>query len=172
MRLRRETLLAGALAVRIRHVGQDARWEADLSFDPTDDTRELLRMLALMIDTDRRRRASLPGPAGAVPLSVSVTLHRLIERRHSTGSLFAQDTNAGKVDDVVDRINRKFGLNKVYFASMQKALEHQAAPMRIPFSRIPDSAVEDEAGHDALWLQSFNRAKVLAEQAHRSKKSR
>lgn len=172
MRLRRETLLAGALAVRIRHVGQDARWEADLSFDPTDDTRELLRMLALMIDTDRRRRASLPGPAGAVPLSVSVTLHRLIERSHSTGSLFAQDANAGKVDDVVDRINRKFGLNKVYFASMQKALEHQAAPMRIPFSRIPDSDIENEAGHDALWLQSFNRAKVLAEQAHRSKKTR
>lgn len=62
---------------------------------------------------------------------------------------------------------------KVYFGSMQLALEHDAAPMRIPFNRIPDSSAENEstgagdASQNALWLQSLNRFKVLAEGEHR-----
>ena len=32
------------------------------------------------------------------------------------------------------------------FGVMQRALDHAAAPMRIPFSRIPDIAAEDESG--------------------------
>jgi DNA polymerase-4 len=58
---------------------------------------------------------------------------------------------------------------------MQLALEHDAAPMRIPFNRIPDTGSENEAthesdaSHDALWLQSLNRFKVLAEGEHRKR---
>jgi DNA polymerase-4 len=56
---------------------------------------------------------------------------------------------------------------------MQLALEHDAAPMRIPFNRIPDTQTENEAtpetdaSHNALWLQSLNRFKMLAEGEHR-----
>lgn len=175
MRLRKLDMLSGAMAVRIRYVGHDDRWEGDLSFEPTDDSRELLRMLTRMIDGPRRNARVLPGPANAVPLSVSVTLHRLIERTQSTGSLFASPATTRKVDAVIDRINAKFGYNKVYFGSMQAAIDHDAAPMRIPFNRIPDSASEnearkDDAEHHALWLQSLNRAKVLAEHAHRQER--
>ncbi len=172
MRLRRFDMLSGALAVRIRYIGHDERWEGDLNFDPTDDSRDLLRMLSQMIDGQRSQGRLLPGPARATPLSVSVTLYRLIERTQSSGSLFAPADETRKVDSVIDRINAKFGYNKVYFGSMQTALDHDAAPMRIPFNRIPDSASENEqrdndAQHHALWLQSLNRAKVLAEGAHR-----
>jgi len=153
--------------VRIRHVGHDLRWEADLAFDPTDDSRELLHLLGRMLD--RPRGQPLPGPAHATPLSVSVTLHRLIERTQSSGSLFAPNEDHRKVDAVIDRINTRFGCNKVYFGSMQLALEHDAAPMRIPFNRIPDAPSESEASHDALWLQSLNRFKALAETAHRER---
>jgi DNA polymerase IV len=169
MRLRREAMLSGAMAVRVRFIGYESRWEGDLQFDPTDDSRELLRMLNHMLDRDRRRGHLLPGPARAVPLSVSVTLHRLAERTQSTGSLFAPDKNVRKVDKVIDNINSKFGLNKVYFGGMQAALAHDAAPMRIPFNRIPDAESENEAGHNALWLQSLNRAKVVAEGMHRQR---
>ncbi|MGC1548855.1 MAG: hypothetical protein WA777_10010 [Rhodanobacter sp.] len=171
MRLRREGMLSGALAVRIRYIGYDERWEGDLAFDHTDDSRELLRMLAKMIDSGRARGRLLPGPVRATPLSVSVTLQRLVERTQSTGSLFAPVEDTRKVDAVVDRINAKFGYNKVYFGSMQTALEHDAAPMRIPFNRIPDIKSENEtdATHNALWLQYLNRAKVMAENAHRKR---
>lgn len=180
MRMRREEMLGGALAVRIRFVGHELRWERDLSFDHTDDSRELLQLLNSMLDSGQRKRL-LPGPTNAVPLSVSVTLLRLVPRTQSSGSLFAPTDDPRKVDALVDRINAKFGYNKVYFGSMQLALEHDAAPMRIPFNRIPDTLSENEASavseneasaesdasHNALWLQSLNRFKVLAEGQHR-----
>lgn len=172
MRMRREALLGGALAVRIRFVGHELRWERDLQFDHTDDSRELLELLNSMLESGNRRRL-LPGPANATPLSVSVTLLRLVPRTQSSGSLFAPPDDPRRVDALVDRINAKFGYNKVYFGSMQLALEHDAAPMRIPFNRIPDSGAENEstgagdASQNALWLQSLNRFKVLAEGEHR-----
>jgi DNA polymerase-4 len=172
MRMRREEMLGGALAVRIRFVGHELRWERDLTFDHTDDSRELLQLLNGMLDSGQRKRL-LPGPTNAVPLSVSVTLLRLVPRTQSSGSLFAPTDDPRKVDALVDRINAKFGYNKVYFGSMQLALEHDAAPMRIPFNRIPDTLSENEASaesdasHNALWLQSLNRFKVLAEGQHR-----
>ena len=174
MRMRREEMLGGALAVRIRFIGHELRWERDLAFDHTDDSRELLRLLNGMLDSGQRTRL-LPGPANAVPLSVSVTLLRLLPRTQSSGSLFAPTDDPRKVDALVDRINAKFGYNKVYFGSMQLALEHDAAPMRIPFNRIPDTlseneaSIESDASHNALWLQSLNRFKVLAEGQHRQK---
>ena len=174
MRMRREEMLSGALAVRIRFIGHDQRWERDLAFDPTDDSRELLRLLNGMLDSGNQRRL-LPGPVNAAPLSVSVTLMRLVPRTQSSGSLFAPAEDTGRIDALVDRINAKFGYNKLYFGSMQLALEHDAAPMRIPFNRIPDTGSENEAthesdaSHDALWLQSLNRFKVLAEGEHRKR---
>ncbi len=168
MRLRREEMLSGAMAVRIRYVGHDQRWERDLAFDPIDDSRELLRLLNAMLDGGHAT-SLLPGPRHAIPLSVSVTLLRLLPRTQSSGSLFAPNADAGRIDALVDRINAKFGYNKLYFGSMQLALQHDAAPMRIPFNRIPDAPSESEASHDALWLQSLNRFKVLAEAEHRKR---
>jgi len=192
MRMRREEMLGGAMAVRIRFIGHDQRWERDLSFDPTDDSRELLRLLNGMLDSGQHRPLPLgmdarvpraqdaqewPGPANATPLSVSVTLMRLLPRTQSSGSLFAptQDTgrvDAGRIDALVDRINAKFGYNKLYFGSMQLALEHDAAPMRIPFNRVPDAQSENEASHDPLWLQTMNRFKAIAEGEHRRREQR
>ena len=192
MRMRREEMLGGAMAVRIRFIGHDQRWERDLAFDPTDDSRELLRLLNSMLDSGQHRPLPLgmdarvpraqdaqewPGPANATPLSVSVTLMRLLPRTQSSGSLFAptQDTgrvDAGRIDALVDRINAKFGYNKLYFGSMQLALEHDAAPMRIPFNRVPDAQSENEASHDPLWLQTMNRFKAIAEGEHRRREQR
>jgi len=167
MRLRRDQLLAGAMTVAIRFVGYQDRWESSIHFDPTDDSRNLLHLLAAMLDTGRVRKRPLPGPARAVPLSVSVTLTRLGERTQTSGSLFAPAGGTRRIDAVVDCINTKYGLNKVYFGGMQAALMHDAAPMRIPFNRIPDGGSEQEAEHNALWLQSLNRFKAMAEGEHR-----
>lgn len=167
MRMRREDMLSGAMAVRIRFIGHDARWERDLAFAPTDDSRELLRLLNGALDSGNRR--PLPGPLHATPLSVSVTLMRLVPRTQSSGSLFAPTDDTGRVDALVDRINAKFGYNKLYFGSMQLALEHDAAPMRIPFNRVPDTGSENEASHDPLWLQSMNQFNAITESQHRKR---
>jgi DNA polymerase-4 len=177
MRMRREDMLGGAMAVRIRFIGHDQRWERDLAFDPTDDSRELLRLLSGLLDGGNSRRV-LPGPMNATPLSVSVTLLRLVPRTQSSGSLFAPAGGTRRVDTVVDRINAKFGYNKLYFGSMQLALEHDAAPMRIPFNRVPDAQSENEAtreneaSHDPLWLQTMNRFKAIAEGEHRRREQK
>ncbi|HWU77391.1 MAG TPA: hypothetical protein VN043_12880 [Rhodanobacter sp.] len=176
MRMRHEQLLSGALAVRIRFIGHDQRWEQSIAFDPTDDSRKLLGLLNDLLDNGSPHHRSLPGPARATPLSVSVTLLRLIPRTQSTGSLFESTDDSHRVDALIDRINAKFGCNKVYFGGMQLALEHDAAPMRIPFNRIPDTRSENEpahtpdASHDALWLQSLNRFKAIAEETHRNRR--
>jgi DNA polymerase-4 len=44
--------------------------------------------------------------------------------------------------------------------------------MRIPFNRIPDAGSEHEAEHNALWLQSLNRFKAIAEGEHRRREQR
>ena len=194
MRMRREEMLSGAMAVRIRYIGHELRWERDLAFDPTDDSRELLRLLNGMLDSGNHQlplplgmdarvpqaqdAQEWPGPINATPLSVSVTLMRLVPRTQSSGSLFAPTQDTRRVDALVDRINAKFGYNKLYFGSMQLALEHDAAPMRIPFNRVPDTKSEDEAtheseaSHDPLWLQTMNRFKAIAEGEHRRREGK
>lgn len=164
MRLRRYDMLAGALSVHIRYVGREERFDGELVFDACDDSRDLLHHLSRILLV-RNRRDDLPGARGARPLSVSVTLHRLIARAQSSGSLFGNEYRTHALNSVVDRINTRYGLNKVYFGGMHEALQQDAAPMRIPFNRVPDTDVE--ADHHELWIAASNRAKVLAEAEHR-----
>ena len=160
MRLRRESFVAGALAIRMRLLGTEQRWEYDAVFDPTDDSRAFLRLL------NRALREHAP-PVSARPLSVSVTLHGLVPRGHASRGLFDDDHAIDALNGTIDRINGRFGLNTVYFGAMQDALARDAAPLRIPFNRIPDVAAEADAEHDPLWLNSCNQVKVLAEAQHR-----
>lgn len=156
-RLRGYGLLAGALALRMRLLGTEARVEADLVFDPTDDSRALLHHLLRLLEAH-------PLPRRARPLSVSVTLHRVIERAHGSRPLFGDERASDALNAVLDRINRRYGHNTLYFGGMHAALD--AAPMRIPFNRIPDVGTEQDADHE-LWLKRVNQAKVLAEGEHR-----
>ena len=161
MRLRSYDLLAGALSVRIRYLGVDARWEHDAAFDPTDDSRALLQRLNAALDRAAQRRGGLPFPR-ARPLSVSVTLHRVLPRTAASGNLFGDHRRGEALSSLLDGINARFGNNTLYFGGMHGALH--AAPMRIPFNRVPEP--EQEEDHE-LWLTAMNQAKVLAEAEHR-----
>lgn len=68
------------------------------------------------------------------------------------------------MNDVCDRINRRYGGNTLYFGSMQSAPD--TAPMRIPFSTIPDPHLERDVEHNELWLKRMRDCKRLAEAAH------
>lgn len=185
MRLRNEEFLAGGLAIRIRFVGLDSRFERDLAFAPIDDTPTLLRLLGEQLsqleNAIARKRWN---PRRNPPLSVAVTLVGLEPIGSVTEELMAGRRRDKTMSVVVDKINRKYGNNAVYFGAMQQAMAHDAAPMRIPFSKIPETALEQDVSTrkradgksgevtDELYLQRERQFKVLAETAHREAQKR
>jgi DNA polymerase-4 len=161
MRLRSHELLAGALSLRIRYLGVEQRWEHDVAFDPTDNSRAFLQRMNEALDRDARRPGGLPFPR-ARPLSVSVTLHRVLPRAQASRDLFDDNPRGEALSVLLDGVNARFGHGTLYFGGMHAA--RGAAPMRIPFTRVPE--LEQEEDHE-LWLTAMNRAKVLAEAEHR-----
>lgn len=197
MRLRIERYLASGLAIRIRFVGLERRFERDLSFAPLDDTPTLLELLGRQLDVLRRSIATGRWrPAQHPPLSVAVTLVGLRPAGAITGELLQVRDRRREISSLLDRINRRYGNNAVYFGAMQEALDQGAAPMRIPFSTIPDIALEEEQAprrqprqqqphpqphphphpqqgiEHELWLQRERQFKVLAEESHRQATAR
>lgn len=187
MRLRNEGFLAGGMAIRVRFVGLEQRFERDLSFAPIDDTPTLLRLLARHLQALQRAIARRRwNPARHPPLSVAVTLVGLEPAGGVSAELLGERERNQAMSAVLDRINRRFGNNALYFGAMQRALSAGAAPMRIPFSTIPDTALEEDVASGApvaqggrpgdsdheLWLQRERQFKVLAEHSHRQAKDR
>lgn len=180
MRLRHEKFRAGGMAIRIRFVGRDDRFERDLQFAPIDDTPALLAMLGEQLE--RLRKKMISGrwrPSRHPPLSVAVTLTGLEAVSSVSGELMPDRGRAKAMSAVLDRINQRYGNNALYFGAMQEALAQGAAPMRIPFSTIPDVALEeditpqrqrdasDASGAVELWRLRERQFKVLAENTHR-----
>lgn len=180
MRLRREGFLASGLSIRIRFLGLEARFARDLAFAPLDDTPTLLQLLGEQLSVlDNAARKRRWNSRRHPPLSVAVTLDGLQPLGAVTDSLLDGANGMRKMSEVLDRINQRYGNNAVYFAAMQGAVANDAAPMRIPFSNIPNAALDEDVvtrGHgpvpaagddDELWQQHLRRFKVLAEARHR-----
>ncbi|MBU8976867.1 hypothetical protein JI752_012005 [Lysobacter sp. MMG2] len=180
MRLRHEGHLAGGMSIRIRFVGADARFERDLAFAPLDDTPALLRLLGdelASLESDSRQRRW--NPKRNPPLSVAVTLTQLEPVGSITQELMASRGRAKAISAALDSINQRYGNNTLYFGAMQEALEQDAAPMRIPFSKIPETGLEEDVAvrkpadtAEELWLQRERQFKVMAEAAHRQAQTR
>jgi DNA polymerase-4 len=135
MRLRSEKLVAGRLQAKIKYLDGPS-WKELAWCNDTDDSHVLLRQLNELLANR---------PARGRPLAVSVVLWDLRERIGSTDDLFATaaEQDHAPLSALMDRINERFGFQKINYASSQNAA--QAAPMRIAFSRIPDVAQEDES---------------------------
>ena len=180
MRLRHENYLASGMSLRIRFVGIDARFERDTGFAPLDDTSSLLQLLAeQMAGLEALAHRGRWSPTRHPPLSVAVTLVGLVERGAVTAELIDERRRAKALSGMLDRVNLRYGNNAVYFGAMQPALEAGAAPMRIPFSTIPDVALEEDivpvanGGTPApgpaneLMQRRLRQFKVLAQDTHR-----
>lgn len=183
MRLRHEGFLAGAMAIRARFVGTEARFERDLRFAPVDDTPTLLRLLCERLRAVERAAAEGRWNARRhPPLSVAVALHELSPKSAVGEELMADRRRARAASALLDRVNVKYGNGALYMGSMARAVEHGAAPMRIPFQHVPDPGLEEETGlhgieqaptgAEALLQVRMNQFKVLAEQAHRQRAAR
>ena len=186
MRLRREGFLAGGLSIHIRFLGLEAQFARDLTFAPLDDTPTLLRLLGdALVALEGAIEQRSWQPKRNPPLSVAVTLGALQPVGTVTETLLPDTRRSQGISAALDGINRRYGNNAVYFGAMQAAIAQDAAPMRIPFSKIPDTAFEEdvatrniasaagprhEDGCDPaaeLMDQHMRRFKVLAEAYHR-----
>lgn len=184
MRLRHGGFLAAGMAIRVRFVGMERRFERDLRFAPVDDTSTLLGLLsAELASLERAAGYGHPDLRGHQPLSVAVTLVDIERNGHVTDELMPSRRRARRISEALDRINRKFGNNALYFGAMQKAVGLGAAPMRIPFQTIPDCGREEDSPTrkrqagvrepvDELWLRRERQFKVLAEASHREAQQR
>lgn len=185
MRLRREGFLAAGMAIRVRLLGLEQRFERDLHFAPVDDSSTLLRLLAGQLHAleravERRRW----DPHRHPPLSVAVTLLDIEPGGSISEELLPSRPRGKRLSEALDGINRKFGNNALYFGAMQQAIARDAAPMRIPFQTIPDDRLEEDnvtrkqacarmsSPADELWLERARQFKVLAEASHRQAQQR
>jgi DNA polymerase-4 len=118
-------------------------------------------------------------------LSVAVTLVGLEAAGSITGELMQSRDRTKRVSAVLDSINRKYGNNSLYFGAMHQAIDQDAAPMRIPFAHVPETALEEEAPSrrreaarsvaakaEELYLLRERQFKVMAENAHRESQKR
>jgi len=99
--------------------------------EPCQDTQSLLKIF----DGLWKQR-----PTSMAPLSVSITLHKLVPESAMSLPLFPEDRHRQDLGKLMDQINTKFGPQSIYTATMQEAA--QTAPMRISFTKIPDITVE------------------------------
>jgi DNA polymerase-4 len=137
----------------------------------------LLHLLGEQLSTLERAASKRRwDPKRHPPLSVAVTLGNLQPLGAVTDSLLQDANRAKRMSGVLDRINQRYGNNAVYFGAMQEAVATDAAPMRIPFSNIPEPAFEEDlvtrdrdaaADDDELWQQHLRRFKAFAESSHR-----
>jgi DNA polymerase IV len=123
-RMRRINYWAGGIVVGVSYQAGESWYEAR-KLSHCQDTLTICRIV------DELWRTKPPGR----PLKVSVTLTDLVAARVATPSLFDHDRRLIDLCHIMDRLNRLFGPNTIYFGSQFDTPD--SAPMRIPFSHVP-----------------------------------
>ncbi|HEY1628798.1 MAG TPA: hypothetical protein VGF52_03000, partial [Tepidisphaeraceae bacterium] len=135
-RLRRLDHWAQRMEIYISYSFREEGWSADV---PLGTCRDTLSMVQAFCELWKHR----PQKNGA-PTQVAITLFNLVPNQNTSMPLFPAERNRIRLSQAIDALNKKFGLQTIYFAGMHSALE--SAPMRIAFSRVPDAAYEDSEG--------------------------
>ena len=144
-RLRSENLWTRSMDV---HVGGFKKsWTARLRLPPTQDS---VTMTEYLLEAWERRDFLSPRMVG-------VTFHDLMAEDSVTPSLFDASVQRGRFSQAVDKINMKFGKNKVHLAAMEHA--QNSAPERIAFNKTwlfsegkGDNEIEDIGGDELVEM--------------------
>lgn len=175
MRLRSEDdgYFARGLQLHVRFVGLDERFSPAVEFAPIDDTPGLLHQLAkMLVPLERAAASGRWNVKRHPPLSVAATLVGIEPRAARSGELIVGTRRRQSITRVLDQVNSLYGNNALFVASMKTAIEHDAAPMRIPFSHLPNVKLEEESrartrARAEVRLRE-RQYKVLAEHAHKT----
>ena len=145
MRLRKQGFYATAMSVSVRCGYRDQVMPGggrDAQFGQMQDTGFFLNVLQKLWASGLQELQH--------PKAVNVTMHSLVLVGQHTPDLFdfpqapeallpgARDR--GKLDAAMDKLNKTYGKNTLYFAASHDAKD--TAPMRIAFNRIPDLETE------------------------------
>lgn len=146
MRLRNQKLWAAGLALSLKFaVPEDAARSRHGSGIPQRSWGEQLRLVECQDSQtliEGLQKLWSMRPIGALyekPFLVSVTLIDLVPNALHTLSLFSgmeDEIERNQIAATMDRLNKKYGTDTLYFASMH--LARAAAPTRIAFHTIPD----------------------------------
>jgi DNA polymerase IV len=160
MRLRKQGFYATGMSVFVkgRRIGDmKSGRQRDTTFCETKDTAFFLHVLAKLWTKPAGQGLILQ----PMPLAVGMTFFGLVPAAQHTPTLFEAKFepvtsspalsalaspprsplgDRSRLSAAVDKINRMYGKNALYFASAHGALDN--APMRIAFTRIPDIETE------------------------------
>ncbi len=145
MRLRKQGFYATAMSISVRceHRFRDQSGGGrDAQFGQMQDTGFFIEVLHKLWHSGLHLLQH--------PKAVNVTMHGLVLVGQHTPDLFdfpdATETPSpamkgkGRLDAAMDRLNKTYGKNTLYFAASHTAKD--TAPMRIAFNRIPDLETE------------------------------
>jgi DNA polymerase-4 len=149
MRLRKQGFYATGMSISLRcnhrcqtqpETSKDGRREAQ--FGQKQDTGFFLDVLHTLWHSGLQALQN--------PKAVNVTMHGLVLVGQHTPDLFdfpkapatasPATKGRGNLDAAMDKLNRTYGKNTLYFAASHAARD--TAPMRIAFNRIPDLETE------------------------------
>jgi DNA polymerase IV len=145
MRLRKQGFYATGMSVFVkgRRIGDmKSGSQRDTTFCETQDTAFFLHVLTKLW-TKPAGQGAPTLKTQPMPLAVGLTFFGLVPAAQHTPTLFEVITpkvDRSRLSAAVDKINRLYGKNALYFASAHGALDN--APMRIAFTRIPDIETE------------------------------
>lgn len=106
-------------------------FDASAKLDAENDTAAMLKAFGAMWARKEPGRM----------LKLAVTLSGLTPRASATATLFTPPRDAGRLSQALDLINKKYGADTLYPASMHSA--KKSAPRRIAFGNIPDLDLPD-----------------------------
>lgn len=137
-RLRSEDLWTSGMVVAVSCPKRP--WWTNVKLPPTQDT---LTMNAAFFDAWESRDFVLPKKVG-------VTFYDLHKPEHVTPSLFDENYDRALLNRAVDRVNQKFGKNKIYLAAVHRAKD--TAEEKIAFNK---TWLFDEGKGDNAWVDTF-----------------
>ncbi|MEQ1823619.1 MAG: DNA polymerase [Fimbriimonadaceae bacterium] len=137
-RLRSEGLVAGTMDVYVS--GFEKNWRSHITLDATADTVILNREFLRVWETRDFEK----------PRTVGITFHNLAKSGSVTPSLFSEEMDRSEFNEAVDKMNRRFGKNSVFLASMDKA--KYRASEKIAFQK---TELFSEGAGDHEWPNTF-----------------
>lgn len=144
-RLRSQGLWASQMSVYV--AGKGKNWGTRISLPPTQDTVTMNEYF--LVEWEKREFTN--------PTQVGVTFYDLRKAEQVTPSLFDATQERSKFNEAVDRMNQKFGKNRVYLAAMENAKD--SADEKIAFQKVDlfkEGLDDNEWGLDTFRGLPFN----------------